>query len=105
MCSILVVVTNVLDHQTFQVSFIHDNHMAEKIAAATTDPARGDTVLPRSSEAGPLGLDAEALHGADHLFVEVGSAIKDQEFIQADCRPLGRNRLTHISLIGYITYK
>ena len=52
--------------------------MVEQIPAAVTDPALGDAVLPRTSEAGPLGLDAEALHGVDHLRIEAGTAIKDQ---------------------------
>ncbi len=33
---------------------------------------------PRTSEAGPLGLDVEGLYRADDFFVEVRGAIEDQ---------------------------
>lgn len=77
MCPILVVVANVLVHQTFQMPLVQDDHMIEQITAAVTDPALGDTVLPRTSEAGSFGLDAESLQGVDDFFVEVRTSIKD----------------------------
>jgi len=58
--------------------FIENNHMVKQIAAAATDPALGDTVLPRTSEAGSRGMDAEALHCVDHFFVEMRATIEDQ---------------------------
>src|ERR1017187_106168 len=78
MCPIVVVVTDVFIHQTFQMPFIHDDYVVEQISAAVVDPALCDTVLPRTSEAGPLGLDAEALRRVDDLFIEVRTSIKDQ---------------------------
>src|ERR1035441_6847473 len=51
---------------------------AEQISAAVTDPAFGDTVLPRTSEAGPFRLSSEALHRLDHFFMEVCAAIEDK---------------------------
>jgi hypothetical protein len=60
------------------MAFIQNDHMVEQIAAAVADPTLGDAVLPRTSEAGPLGLDAEALHRVDHFFIELCAAIKDQ---------------------------
>ena len=78
MCPILVVVTDVLVHQTFQVAFVDNNHLVEQVPAAAADPARGDTVLPWTSEAGPLRLDAEALHRVDYFFIELCATIKDQ---------------------------
>ena len=47
--------------------FVENDHMVEQIPAAVADPALCNTVLPRASEVGPLWLDAEALHGIDHL--------------------------------------
>src|ERR1035438_3283752 len=78
MCPIVVVVTDVFIHQTFQMPFIHDGYVVEQISAAVADPALCDTVLPRTSEAGPLGLDAEAFHCGDHFFIEACTAIEDQ---------------------------
>jgi hypothetical protein len=60
------------------MSLIQDDHMIEQITAAVTDPALGDTVLPRTSEAGSFWLDAKGLQGVDGFFVEVRVSIKDQ---------------------------
>ena len=78
MCSILVVVTDVLIHQAFQMPLIEDDHMVKQIAAAVADPPLGNTVLPRTSEACSLRMDAEAFHCVDHFIIELCAAIKDQ---------------------------
>jgi len=52
--------------------------MVKQIAAAAADSALGDTVLPRTLEAGSLGMDAEALHCVDHFFFELRATIGDQ---------------------------
>ena len=75
---VVVVVPDVFIHEAFQMLLVQNNHMIEQVAAAVADPALGNTVLPRTSEAGPLGLNAEALDGLDHLRIEAGTAIKDQ---------------------------
>ena len=77
---IVVVITDVIIHEALEVPFADDDHMVEKIPAAVADPAFGDTVLPRASKAGSFGINAEALHGVDHFFIEVCAAIKDQVF-------------------------
>ena len=76
MRSVLVVVTDVLIHQAFQMPFIENDHMVEQIAAAVADPTLGNAVLPRTSEAGSLWLDAEALYGVDDFFIEVAPRSK-----------------------------
>ena len=75
---ILVVVMNVLIHKAFQMPLIHNDHMVEQFAAAVSDPAFCDTVLPRTAEAGPFRLNAEALHCIDHFRIKAGTTIKDQ---------------------------
>jgi len=45
MHSLLVVVTDVLIHQAFQMPFVHYHRMVEHISAAVTDPVLGNTVL------------------------------------------------------------
>ena len=75
---VLVVVADVLIHQAFEMPFIENDHVIDQIAAAIADPTFGDTVLPRTPEAGSLLLDAEALYGIDHFFIELCAAIKDQ---------------------------
>ena len=44
-----------------------DGNMVEQVPAAVADPAPCNSVLPRTSEAGLLGLNAEALDGINHL--------------------------------------
>jgi hypothetical protein len=50
-----MVIVDVLNHEPFQVAFIEDDHMVEQVPTAVADPAFGNTVLPRTSEAGSLG--------------------------------------------------
>jgi hypothetical protein len=60
------------------MALIEDDYMVEQIPMAVADPALGDAVLPRASEARPLGLDAEAPHRLDHFTIELCAAIEDQ---------------------------
>src|ERR1035438_524369 len=57
---------------------IHYNHVIDQVTAAAANPSLSDAILPRTSEAGPLGLDAEAFHCVDHLVVEVCCTVEDQ---------------------------
>ena len=52
--------------------------MVKQIPAAVAHPTLGDTVLPWTSETGPLGLNAKALHCVDDFLIEARAAIKDQ---------------------------
>jgi hypothetical protein len=78
MRAIVVVVTDVLIQQAFQMPFIHNDDMVKQIAAAVANPTLGNTVLPWTLETGPLGLNAKALHGVDDFLIEARAAIKDQ---------------------------
>ncbi len=78
MRSVAVIVADVLVHQAFQMAFVQNDHMVEQIPAAVSDPSFGHAVLPGTSEAGALGLDAEALNGLDHLCIETGATVEDQ---------------------------
>src|ERR1017187_4095145 len=78
MCSILVVVADVLFHKTFQVPFVEHDHMVEQIPATVADKAFCNPVLPRTMETGSLRLDAEDLHRVDDFLIEVCTAIEDQ---------------------------
>jgi hypothetical protein len=65
MRSVVVVVTDILVKQAFQVPFIQNDYRVKQILSAIANPTLCDTVLPRTSEAAPLGQNAEALHGVD----------------------------------------
>ena len=89
MRAVLVIITDVLVHEAFQMPFVENDHMVEQISAAVPDPSLRNAVLPRASEAGLLGLDAEARHGVDHLRIEAGAVIDDQvtgRRVEWECR-------------------
>jgi hypothetical protein len=76
MSSVLVVVTDILIHQAFQVPFVENDYRVEQIPSAVADPSFCDAVLPRTSEAGLLRLDAKVLHGVNDFLVELCAAIE-----------------------------
>jgi hypothetical protein len=59
MGSVVVVKMDVLFDKGFQMALIERDHMVEQVAAAVADPAFRNTVLPRTLEAGSLGLDSK----------------------------------------------
>jgi hypothetical protein len=71
-------VADVLNHQAFEMAFIHNNHMVEHFPAAIANPTLCHAVLRRTSITGPLGVYAEVLHGLNHVAIEVRAAIKYQ---------------------------
>src|ERR1700677_1173925 len=81
-----MIVVDVFIHEAFQMPFIQNDHMVEQVPAAASDPTLGNAILPRTPEAGALGLNAEALHCLDHFAAEVSGAIKNQV---AGCRVEG----------------
>ena len=78
MSAVLVVIANVIIHETFQMLLVQNNHMVEQISAAVANPALGEAVLPWAPKTGPLWLDIETPYRLNHFFVELSTAIKDQ---------------------------
>ena len=78
MCSVLVIITDILAHQPFEVPFIPYDHMIQQVSPAVANPAFGDSVLPWTAEAGSFLRDAEASYEADDIVVEVCGTVKDQ---------------------------
>jgi hypothetical protein len=73
-CPVIVIVKQVVSHQPLEMPLVEHDHMIEQVSPAIAHEAFCNSVLPRAAEAGPLGLDPEALDGADHFSVEVGCA-------------------------------
>jgi hypothetical protein len=71
MLSVVVVVTDVLSHQAFQLLLVQNNAVIKHVSAAVAHPTLGQAVLPWTLEAGPLRLNAKALHRRDDFFIEV----------------------------------
>jgi hypothetical protein len=80
MGSVVMVVADIFGHETLQVALVKHDHMVEQIATATPDKSLRHAILPRTSEAGSLGLDAEALDRLDNLGTEIRASVKDQIF-------------------------
>ena len=76
--SVLVVVTDVLIHEALQMPLIENDHVVEQIAAAVTNPALGDAVLPGATKVGSFRLDAEAPDSIDDFFIEIAATVEDQ---------------------------
>src|ERR1035441_10056002 len=45
-CSVVVIVGNVLREESLQMSLIQRDYVVEQVAAAASDPTLGDTILP-----------------------------------------------------------
>jgi len=73
-----MVVANVLGQETFQMPLVEHDDVVEQVASAIAYPTFGDSVLPRTSETGSFGLDAEACYGADNFRVEVRGSVEEQ---------------------------
>ena len=77
-CSVVVVIADVLVHQAFQVRFVEHDDVVKQIPAAVANPALRNPVLPRTMRAGSLWLDAEVLHRMDDPIIESWVVIEDQ---------------------------
>ena len=75
-----MVVADVLGHEAFEMPLVENNDMIEQVSSAVADEAFRDAVLPRTTEAGLLRLDAETLHRVDDLAAEIGCPVEDEVF-------------------------
>ena len=57
--------------------FVDNDHVVKQVSAAGADPTFCYSVLPWTSEARSLGLNAEALYQVDHFAIELWSTIKE----------------------------
>lgn len=101
-CPVVVVVAHVFSHKTVKMFFVGYDGMIEQVASAIANPAFGDAILPRTSEAGSLRFDAEALDGADYLLTEVGRPVEDQVswVSRKDTAPAAAEKTKHSSDAG-----
>jgi hypothetical protein len=53
------------------VKFVEDNHMVEKLSTAAPDPSFRDPILPGTSAANPLWLDAAGNHQICNVFAKL----------------------------------
>ena len=102
MCSILVVVADVVFHRTFQVLFFKHDHKVEWIPAAVADKAFCNSLLSWTLNTYQPWLYTEVFYGFDHHRTEARTAIKDQI---GGCRIVGKRLiepLNNPSTSGYL---
>src|SRR5215470_2768049 len=87
MRSVLVVVTYVFSHESFQVSFIQYDHMVQQVSATTSHPTLCDSVLPGTTEGGAHWFAAQVLGHADHGIAELRIAVEEEELLSLRIRP------------------
>ncbi len=71
MLSVVVVVTDVLTDQAFQMLLVQNNDVIKHVPAAVAHPTLCSAVLSPTFEAGSLWLNAKGLYRRDDFFVEV----------------------------------
>jgi len=78
MCPVVVVVADILLHQSAEMAFVQHDDMIEQVAATVPNPALSEAVLPRTLEARSLRLDVQGLDRAHNFMVEVRGPVKNQ---------------------------
>src|ERR1700732_218688 len=64
---VLVIVEQVRRHQPFEMSLIHNDHVVQQVASATSDPALRNTVLPRTTKGRARWLASHVPHSRNHI--------------------------------------
>src|SRR5580704_16768780 len=67
MCPVLMVVEQIRRHQPFEMSLVHDDHVVQQVAPATSHPTLGDTVLPRTTKGRARWLASHVPHSRNHF--------------------------------------
>src|SRR3954451_5721834 len=76
MRSIVLVIADVLKAEAHQMSLVHRDHVIQHLTAYAAHPAFRNSVLPRTANARPDGLDAARLQKCAHLGAEFSVTIK-----------------------------
>src|SRR5258708_26615379 len=79
MRAVLVVVTNILSEQAFQVAFVNCDDVIQEITAATPYPTLRDSILPRTFERGADRTHAQGSNRCGDFQSILGITIKDDE--------------------------
>jgi len=75
--TVLVIVVDVIAHETLQMALVEHDDMVEQIAAAGANPAVGHAILPRAPNRSADRAYAQILNGLQNLTMERVLAIKD----------------------------
>src|SRR5260370_41305729 len=82
MRAVLMMVTNILGEQSFQMAFIQRNNVVQQVSPTAAHPPLRDAILPWTSKRSSLGNDTGGFHRRDHLEPKLLIAIKDHVFMR-----------------------
>jgi hypothetical protein len=71
MNAVVVMIADVIANESAQVGFIQRDHMIEQLAAAASDPAFSQSILPWRLHARSLRLQASASQECDHGVIKL----------------------------------
>jgi len=77
--AILVVVLDIRGEQPFQMRFVEGNHRIEQFAPAATDPPLGNTILPRTTDGSPHGVDVHGANSLGHFDAILGIVVEEEK--------------------------
>ena len=77
--AVLVVVVDIRGEQPFQMRFVDDDHLIQQFAPAAADPALGHTILPRTTDDSPHGLDVHGANSLGHFGAILGIMVEDEK--------------------------
>jgi len=66
-----VIIRDIVFDQTAQVILVEDEYVIRKISATASNPGFGGSILPGTSETGPLGSDAAGCQQIRHILAEL----------------------------------
>ena len=79
MRAVFVVVADVFREQTFQMAFIHRNHVIQQISTAAFNPTLRYTILPRAFERRSYRAHLQGSNGHWDLQPVLGIAVEDEK--------------------------
>jgi len=75
-----MVVPDIGTEQPLQVRFVKGNHVIQQLAAAASDPALGDAVLPRAADHRSDSPDVHGANGGGNFVAVLGVVVEDEKF-------------------------
>src|SRR5215831_14083849 len=83
MRSVVVIVANILEAQTYQMSLVQRNHVIQHLAPYVAHPSFRESILPWTADTSPDSLDPARLQKRTHLGPEFAVTIEDDVLVWA----------------------
>ena len=79
MRAVFVIVADIFGEQTFQMAFVHRNHVIQQISSAAFDPTLRYAILPRTFEARSYRAHLQGSNGHGNLEPVLRIAVEDEK--------------------------